>query len=99
MHDTKCPRLRHSSQLHIFIVESRAESLLRLAHSPDGKRRSSPDQRSQHQGAGSTRARLGAKVEQLLGVVLLQMLQGERRARAVAQQPFPARPDGTVDSH
>ena len=56
-------------------------------------------ERGQHQGAGSVRARLGDVVEQMLGVVLVQMLEGERRAGAVAQQPFPPGPVGALDAH
>ena len=42
-------------------------------------------ERGQHQGAGSVGARFGDVVEQMLGIVLVQMLEGERRAGAVAQ--------------
>ena len=56
-------------------------------------------ERGQHQGAGSVRARLGDVVAQMFGVVLVQMIEGERRAGAVAQQPFPTRPVGAFDAH
>ena len=38
-------------------------------------------------------------VDQMPGIVFLQMFQSERRAGAVAQQPFQTRPVGTLDAH
>jgi hypothetical protein len=54
-------------------------------------------ERGRHQVAGPVRVRLGDDVDQMLGVVLVQMLEGERRAGAVAQQRFPTRLVGAFD--
>ena len=65
-------------------------------------------ERGQHQRAGSVRSRLGDVVDQMLGIVLLQMLQGEGRAcipqgyflrGALTQQPFQPRAVGALDAH
>jgi len=49
--------------------------------------------------ARSAWARLGDVVDQMFGVVLVQMLEGERRAGTVAQQPFAPGPVGAFDAH
>jgi len=55
--------------------------------------------RGQHQCDATTRARLDALIDQMLGIDFPQSLQGKGRPGAIAQQTFQAFPVLRFDTH